>query len=121
MQPVSSEFGQFCRSTHSTHGPKDTVVDKKPTLLGESSQVLALGDTTRAAQRRKHVLHAASAEASEEDDEEGDEVGIIGANGIVARLGVEIREVEEFVGMRAGLGDKGVGEEEQGEEVRGEA
>lgn len=89
-------------------------------MLGESGQVLALRDATRAADWREHIIHAGGAEAGEEDDEEGNEVGIVGANGVAASHGVEIREVEELVGVGAGPRDKGVREEEQGEEVEGE-
>jgi hypothetical protein len=105
--------------TNHSPGPKDSIINHKPSLLAEASQVLAVGDTLKSADGCKNVFHGGGAKAGEKNDAEGDEVGIIVTDAVLSRFGVMVAEVKEFLGVFSSLGDESLREEDKTEEVKG--
>lgn len=90
-------------------------------MLAESGQGLPVGNTLELGQRCKDVFHSSSAKPRKGDDAKGDEVGIVETNGILARVGVVVAQVEKLGSMRSSFRNEGVGEENERDEVEGKA
>lgn len=103
--------------TYCTKWPENAVIDEEPGLFAESSQVLALRDSSALSDGRQNVFHAASSETSEKNDEECDEVGIVKANGVVSGRRIVVGVLEELTRVLSCFGNECVGEEQQAKKI----
>lgn len=106
-------------STHQTQDPGHGVVDNHPTLLAEAGEGLGLANTQGLGKGRQAVFHSGGANAGEEEDEEGEEVAIVNAVAVLARLRVVVCQGEELGRERLRLGDEVMRQEEKGDQVEG--
>ena len=70
--------------------PEDAVVDQEPALFAEPGDVFPLGDALRLGEGGEQVLHRRGAQAREEDDAEEDEVAVVLADTVAARIRVVV-------------------------------
>jgi hypothetical protein len=98
--------------------PEGAVVEQYPRLFRKAYAGFLLLNSRPRREGSEDIVHNGAAGTSEDDDPVEDEEDVIPAEGEPTSGRVVVGDAEELLGVVAGDGEEGVGEEEGGEEVQ---